>query len=81
MTPEKGVISCGVSSLSELDQQCSFLNTAQTLIENFQALNLSATTQDAYAALASMQFRNVQAEKKVADLCLSDERGLRIKFF
>lgn len=65
---QQGKIECGVAGVRVLDQQSGFLIPSLNLVENFQQLNPSATIQDAYSALASMQFRNVQAEKKVSDL-------------
>ena len=66
--PQQGNVEYGVSLIRVLDQQCDFLTPSLNLIENFQKLNPEATIQDAYSALASMQFRNVQAEKMVRDL-------------
>ncbi len=66
--PKQGNIQYGVSLIRVLDQQCNFLTPSLNLIENFQKLNPEATIQDAYSALASMQFRNVEAEKMVRDL-------------
>ena len=68
INPQKGNIQCGVTLIRVLDQTCNFLIPHYTLVENFQHLNPTATTQDAYAALASFQFRNIAAEKKVSDL-------------
>lgn len=66
--PQEGNIEYGISLIRVLDQQCDFLNPSLSLVENFQKFNPEATLQDAYSALASMQFRNVQAEKNVRDL-------------
>ena len=68
LKPQQGKIQQSVSLIRILDQQCAFLNPLLNLVENFQALNPTTTIQEAYAALASMQFRNVHAEKKVCDL-------------
>ena len=68
LKPQQGKIQCGVHFIRFLDQNCNFLIPNLSLVENFKHLNPTATTQNAYAALASMQFRNVLAEKKVGDL-------------
>lgn len=68
LKPQQGEIQYDASLMRILDQQCDFLNSSLNLVENFQQLNPEATIQDAYSALASMQFRNVQAEKIVRDL-------------
>ena len=66
--PQKGTIQCGVTLIRTLDQTCHFLIPEISLVENFQFFNPTATEQDAYAALASFQFRNSAALKKVSDL-------------
>ena len=66
--PQKGTIQCGVTLIRTLDQTCHFLIPEISLVENFQFFNPTATQQDAYAALASFQFRNSAALKKVSDL-------------
>ncbi len=66
--PQKGKIERDITPVRFLDQQCCFLNPSLSLVENFEYLNPDVITQEAYAALASMQFRNVHAEKKVANL-------------
>lgn len=68
LMPQQGNIQYAISLIRVLDQQCDFLNPSLSLVENFQKFNPEATIQDAYSALASMQFRNVQAEKIVRDL-------------
>ncbi len=68
IAPVKGKIACHVKLVRVLDQQCDFLIPSLNLVENFQELNPNITIQDAYAALASMQFRNTDAEKKVVHL-------------
>ena len=68
LKPQQGKIQQGISLIRVLDQQCEFLSPSLNLVENFQNINPSATIQEAYAALASMQFRNIHAEKKVRDL-------------
>lgn len=66
--PQQGKVECNISTIRVLDQHCNFLLPSLSLVENFQQLNTNATIQDAYAALASMKFRNTDAEKKVAHL-------------
>lgn len=68
LKPQQGEIQYDASLIRILDQQCDFLSSSLNLVENFQKLNPETTIQDAYSALASMQFRNVQAEKIVRDL-------------
>lgn len=68
LNPQQGNIQQNAPLIRVLDQQCKFLNPALNLINNFQEINPRATQQEAYAALASMQFRNVHAEKKICDL-------------
>ena len=66
--PQKGTVQCGVTLIRTLDQTCHFLIPEISLVENFQFFNPTATEQDAYAALASFQFRNSAALKKVSGL-------------
>lgn len=68
LKPQQGNIQNGVSCIRILDQSCDFLNPLLNLIENFQEMNPNTTKQEAYAALASVQFRNIQAEKLVGHL-------------
>lgn len=68
IAPVKGKIEYHVKPVRILDQQCDFLIPSLNLVENFQQLNENITIQDAYTALASMQFRNTDAEKKVIHL-------------
>jgi ATPase subunit of ABC transporter with duplicated ATPase domains len=65
---QKGTILCGITFIRTLNQTCHFLIPEISLVENFQFFNPTATEQDAYAALASFQFRNSAALKKVSGL-------------
>jgi len=61
--PHKGSIKCDVSPVCYLDQQINFLSPSLSLIDNFQYLNPDISTQDAYFALASFNFRSKETEK------------------
>lgn len=68
LIPDTGTITLGINAIAYLDQTVSFLNPDETIVENFLRLNLEANPFDAYSALASFKFRNVDAEKIVKNL-------------
>ncbi|AHE67032.1 ribosomal protection-like ABC-F family protein [Legionella oakridgensis] len=64
----QGEIHLGVSPVCYLDQQVHFLKSNLSLVENLQICNPDMQIQEAYAALASFNFRNKDAEKTVCHL-------------
>lgn len=68
LKPCSGKIKCAVDKICYLNQNIDFLHTDESLLENYQTLNPTVNTRDAYFALASFNFRNIDAEKRVANL-------------
>ncbi|WP_165474726.1 ribosomal protection-like ABC-F family protein [Legionella nagasakiensis] len=64
----QGDIYLGVSPVCYLDQRVHFLNPNLSLVENLQTCNPDMQVQESYAALASFNFRNKDAEKTVCHL-------------
>ncbi len=67
LAPTGGVVRRGAEA-ALLDQKTAMLRQDETLAEAFRRLNPEANDNAAYAALARFQFRNVAAQKKVAEL-------------
>lgn len=67
LEPSAGTITRGARSVL-LDQKTAILRENQTILENFQRLNPTATVNDAQAALARFLFRNVAAQQRVGTL-------------
>lgn len=65
LAPHAGKIIVGVDRMAYLDQAVSFLNSNESLVENFLKLNPHAKPFDAYSVLAAFRFRNNNAEKQV----------------
>ncbi|MCR5879927.1 ABC-F family ATP-binding cassette domain-containing protein [Phenylobacterium sp. J367] len=66
-TPTGGRVRLGARA-AFLDQQTALLRPDETLVEAFRRLNPRTTDNAARAALARFLFRNVAAEKRVAEL-------------
>ncbi|HEY9219480.1 MAG TPA: ATP-binding cassette domain-containing protein, partial [Phenylobacterium sp.] len=67
LQPSAGRVSLGVHP-ALLDQRTSILHEQETLAQAYLRLNPSAGRQAAQAALARFLFRNVAADKRVAEL-------------
>ncbi len=67
LAPTSGTVRLGVEA-ALLDQKTAMLREDETLAEAFRRLNPEASDNAAYAALARFQFRNVAAQKRVAEL-------------
>jgi len=67
LVPDRGTIARGVPAVL-LDQQTALLHDEETLVEAFLRLNPKAAANTARAALARFLFRNIAADKRVANL-------------
>jgi ATPase subunit of ABC transporter with duplicated ATPase domains len=67
LAPTVGRVRRGVGA-AFLDQQTALLRPEETLVQAFRRLNPQASDNAARAALARFLFRNVAAEKRVAEL-------------
>lgn len=66
--PSDGKIYLGTERVSYLDQHASQLHAELSILENFMRLNVNATENEAYQALASFLFKNTAALKLVKHL-------------
>jgi ATPase subunit of ABC transporter with duplicated ATPase domains len=67
LAPSAGQVRIGTRA-AFLDQQTALLRPQETLVEAFRRLNPAASENAARSALARFLFRNVAAEKRVAEL-------------
>lgn len=68
LKPTCGKIYIGTQYVSYLDQTASLLKPHLTLVENFMLMNIDATENHAYCALAQFLFKNTAAEQQAANL-------------
>lgn len=67
LEPSSGVVRRGAEA-ALLDQKTALLREDETLAQAFRRLNPEANDNAAYAALARFEFRNIAAQKRVAEL-------------
>ena len=65
LKPSHGKIYLGTERINYLDQHASQLNPELSILDNFLQLNVDATENEAYQALAQFLFKNVSANKLV----------------
>lgn len=68
LKPLSGEVKLGVDQWCYLDQRVEFLQPELSLVANYQALNPGVSLEASYFALASMNFRAREAEKRVCYL-------------
>jgi ATPase subunit of ABC transporter with duplicated ATPase domains len=68
LKPLYGKIYLGTERINYLDQNASQLNHELSILDNFLQLNVDATENEAYQALAQFLFKNVLALKLVKHL-------------